>query len=83
MSAQQRVAAARFVAERWRDAAMTRADDPFPGRLTAHPLALVLAALDGETDPERLGLEPGVHDAFRAAVGMDMDALTPSGRTTP
>jgi hypothetical protein len=63
-----RVAAARFVARHWRDAATGWGDDPFPGRVTAHPLSLVLSALDGETDPAQLGLDEDVHDSFRAAV---------------
>ena len=33
-------------------------DVPIEGRLCAHPLALILEALDGETDPIQLGIAP-------------------------
>lgn len=54
-------AIARIVAEHWRDAAMRRGDEPqIPWRAIAHPLALVLAALDGDQDPTgELGIEEG------------------------
>lgn len=47
--------AARIVATYWRDHMMA-ADGVLRG--CAHPLAMVLAALDGETDPARLGVDP-------------------------
>lgn len=61
--AEERLAAAEFVAEHWR-AALVEWDSS--GR--AHPLCCVLAALDGETDPAELGLTEDVHDDFRAAL---------------
>ena len=57
--------AARFVADHWRKAALQYENT----RLMAHPLNLVLNALDGATDPTMLGIEPEAHDAFRAALG--------------
>lgn len=67
MSAEQRAAVARIVAEHWRDQVMA------PGlrsrevriRFVGHALALVLAALDGETDPAQLGINDGHVDAQR------------------
>ena len=56
--------AARFVADHWRKAALQYENT----RLMAHPLNLVLNALDGATDPTMLGIEPEAHDAFRAAL---------------
>lgn len=52
---------ARVVATHWRDHAMDRGDRPMiEWRAMAHPLALVLCALDGEQDPIReLGVEEG------------------------
>ncbi len=46
--------AARIVATHWRDQMMA-ADGVLRG--CAHPLAMVLAALDGETDPVQLGVD--------------------------
>lgn len=58
------LAVARVVAEHWRDAMMRDPDL----RFAAHPLACVLAAMDGETDPAQLGVEEGPDaDAIRAA----------------
>ncbi len=50
---------ARAVATIWRDSAMKRieAGDSL-WAMVSHPLALVLAALDGETDPLALGVSP-------------------------
>lgn len=62
---EERLAAARFVAEHWRDAFMTLDG---PARVGCHPLAMVLAALDGETDPVELGIAATAHVAFRAAL---------------
>lgn len=45
------VAVSRRTADHWRRAAVR-----YGWETTAHPLCLVLAALDGETDPEQLGL---------------------------
>ncbi len=50
---------ARFVADHWRLAAMKH-DKTF----AAHALCMVLAALDGETDPRMLGIDPEAHEAF-------------------
>ena len=41
----------RLVAEAWRDAALQ-----WPDPIVAHPLVMVLTALDGETDPVQLGI---------------------------
>lgn len=46
--------AARIVATYWRDHMMDGGDLT---RFAAHPLAMVLAALDGETDPVQLGVD--------------------------
>lgn len=54
-----RLAVTRLVVEHWRDAAFGWGDERMPGKVTAHPLALALAALDGETDPVALGVEEG------------------------
>jgi hypothetical protein len=67
------MAIARVVAEHWRDQAMARGDEPeIPWRVMAHPLALVLAALDGEQDPTaELGVEEGPDaDRIRALAGV-------------
>lgn len=66
------VARARFVAEHWRDAALAWRDEGVDSTVTsavAHPLNMVLNALDGETDPAELGLTPDAHEAFRALEG--------------
>jgi hypothetical protein len=60
-----RLNTARFVADNWR-AHMVAADQPVA--IAAHPLCMVLAALDGETDPEQLGLDPEDAPALTAAV---------------
>jgi hypothetical protein len=46
---------ARVVAEYWRDEMMST-DGPL--RACSHPLAMVLAALDGETNPMEMGTPP-------------------------
>lgn len=61
--AEERLRAARFVAIHWRDAVM--ASDTLRQTGMSHPLAMVLAALNGETEPRELGLSDDVHDAFR------------------
>lgn len=55
---------ARFVADHWRQVIL----DKFPSdsKWAAHPLCMVLAALDGETEPTQLGLDPDVWDEYRA-----------------
>ncbi len=58
--AEARVARARIVADHWRSGALNWGEAPMPGRMAAHPLCLVLDALDGETDPARLGVSAGV-----------------------
>jgi hypothetical protein len=66
--------AARFVAEHWRDALMSSLDR-FPNNaIGTHPLALVLAAMDGETDPVHLGLNEDAHEAFRALAASEPPA---------
>lgn len=62
------IARARFVAEHWRDAMLNGRPEY---RWVAHPLAMVLAALDGETDPDQCGIDPRAHEAFRALVGTE------------
>lgn len=52
-----RVEIARLVADHWRKWAMDMNNQPMPTRLAAHPLCCVLAALDGETDSDQLGIE--------------------------
>ena len=69
-----RLEAARLVATYWRDAAMEqiRAGDS-PHSLTSHPCACILTALDGETDPVHLGVEPD-SPAGRALRALAADA---------
>lgn len=50
---------ARVVADHWRAASMEWGDGLMLGRLAAHPLCMVLSALDGVMDPTELGIEPG------------------------
>ena len=59
--------AARFVATYWRDAVMASAELRRTGM--SHPLAMVLGALDGETDPAELGIDADRRDDFRASLG--------------
>lgn len=66
---EERLRAARFVATHWRDAVM--ASDVLRPTGMSHPLALVLAALDGETSPLHLGIGEDQHDAFRRALGAE------------
>jgi hypothetical protein len=44
--------------------------DKFPdhSKWAAHPLCMVIAALDGETEPVELGLDPEVWDDYRATL---------------
>ena len=60
----QKLRVARFVADHWRKAMASSPGTSF----AAHPLCMVLAALDGETDPLECGIDFEAHDAFRAAV---------------
>ncbi len=54
-----RLKIARAVAEHWhRAATVTYADEP-EWIACGHALAMVLAAMDGETDPAELGIRPG------------------------
>jgi hypothetical protein len=57
------VARARFVAEKWRDAIMASEELRRTGM--SHPVVMVLAALDGETDPVHVGLNAEHHAAYR------------------
>lgn len=50
-----RIERARVVAEHWRDESLKLVG---PSRMIAHPCALILAALDGESNPVNLGLGP-------------------------
>lgn len=68
--------AARIVATHWRDQMMA-ADGVLRG--CAHPLAMVLAALDGETDPVQLGVDL---DVFSRDVGVT-DRLSGDGEERP
>lgn len=58
-----RLATARFVAEHWRKAMVEWGK---PG--DAHPLCMVLAALDGATDPVECGIDAEQHHEFRRIV---------------
>jgi hypothetical protein len=60
---------ARIVAEYWRDEMMQAGDTL---RVCAHPLACVIGALDGETDPVGMGIPPDEF-ARRAAI-LDAEA---------
>lgn len=62
--------AARFVATHWRDAILRLPPEDIC-RAYSHPLAMVLAALDGETDPLQLGIEPYAHKAFNDALARE------------
>lgn len=55
---------ARIVAEYWRDE-MMRSDGTL--RICAHPLAMVLAALDGETEPVQMGIPDAEYERRIAA----------------
>lgn len=58
-AAEERVRVARIVAEHWR-AALVAMAETFPHLSgMAHPLCMVLAALDGEADPVQLGVGEG------------------------
>lgn len=60
---QQRLTVTTLVTVHWRNA-MLAAEAT---RSFAHPLACVVAALSGETDPRELGIDPGVtYDALAA-----------------
>ena len=56
---EQTVTRARLVADHWRKGQLMAGEAHIPARLAAHPLCMVLAALDGETRPEQLGITPG------------------------
>lgn len=62
-----RLAAARFVADHWREAGVGRERHALGwGTAVAHAMCCVLAAIDGECDPEALGLTEDAHEAFRS-----------------
>jgi hypothetical protein len=71
-------AIARVVAEYWRSQAMDSHDPSV--RLLAHPLACVLDAFDGETDPRDLGVHPD-HPAAAAirALAAERNPTSASG----
>ena len=60
----RRLMVARYTADHWRQVIM----DKFPNdaKWAAHPLCMVLDALDGETEPVKLGLDPEVWDDYLA-----------------
>jgi hypothetical protein len=62
-----RVERARIVADHWRRAAIEWGSEQMDGRVTAHPLSLVLGALRGESDPAQLGIPEGHPDALLLA----------------
>ena len=55
----------RFVADHWRVGVLS-GDICGTNAFASHSLCMVLAALDGETDPTELGLLPGAQEGFRA-----------------
>lgn len=67
---------ARFVAEYWRDAVM--GSDELRRTGMSHPLAMVLAALDGETDPAQCGIDEAHAAGFRAALDVTPEPKPPS-----
>lgn len=58
------LARARFVANHWRVGVLS-GDICGTKAFASHSLCMVLAALDGETDPVELGLLPEAHEAFK------------------
>ena len=70
--------AARFVADFWRGSVMASEELRRTGM--SHPLAMVLAAFDGETDPRMLGLPEEADKAFRAALSEDEPTAAGGGR---
>lgn len=70
-AAEAKVRAGRIVAEHWRDALMATAREHPENALGTHPVAMVLAALDGETDPTAVGIDPEHVDAARLAALAD------------
>lgn len=80
-TAEQRLRAAHFIAHHWRQQALTRG---WP--VTAHALAVVSAALNGELDPSELGIDDDQHEAFRAALNQPhtetIHACPPKGSGT-
>jgi hypothetical protein len=72
---EQRLRAAAFTASHWHQAAIDRGDIP-----SAHAIACIRAALNGETRPDQLGIDDTLHDTFRAA--LDQPARTTPGSPT-
>jgi len=69
LTVERTLRAARFVAGYWRDAWMEQYGKGDHGAgLVTHPLAMVLAALDGETDPMHCGVEESRWGDFLAAL---------------
>lgn len=60
---------ARLVADHWRRTAVDWGNQLMPGRVAAHPLCCVLAALDGESDPDQLGVGAGPEREAILALG--------------
>ena len=58
------IARTRFVADHWR-VSILAGDVTGTMAWGAHPLCMVLAAIDGETDPTQCGISPDAHDDFR------------------
>ena len=65
-----RVDTARFVADHWRGYFLGL-DPHDPARVGAHALCMVIAALDGETDPQMCGIEPESYGAFLATLEVE------------
>lgn len=58
-----RIRVAKIVAKHWALAAIEWGDLQVDGRTLAHPLGLVVDALNGERDPANLGIETDHPDA--------------------
>ena len=61
---QLRIARAEFVGKVWIDSILAAPSLHATGM--SHPVAMVLAALAGETDPVQCGLAPEFHESFNA-----------------
>jgi len=79
-TAEQRLQAADFTASHWHQAAIDRGDIP-----SAHAIACIRAALNGETRPDQLGIDDSLHDAFRIALQQpgEQPAQTATQATEP
>ncbi|WP_206326043.1 MULTISPECIES: hypothetical protein [unclassified Streptomyces] len=75
-SPDKRLRAADFTAAHWHQHAINSSNIP-----AAHAIACIRAALQGETDPNQLGLDDEAHDAFSAA--LDEPKVDDSGPAAP